>query len=81
MLTPFKAFIYVLSGVRCKPTLVMSAVSFHVRCLAAEDEGEASACFQSLLEYLEEQRERSVRENAMLLGPDYAGMKDYLLVR
>lgn len=59
----------------------MRTISFHVRCLAAVDEGEASACFQSLLEYLEEQRQRSLRENSMLLGPDYAGMRNYLLVR
>eukprot|EP00066_Takifugu_rubripes_P001204 XP_003962244.1 PREDICTED: signal transducer and activator of transcription 1-alpha/beta-like [Takifugu rubripes] len=56
-----------------------SQIESHNWCLAAVDEGEARACFQSLLEYLEEQRERSARENTMLLGPDYAGMRDYLL--
>lgn len=70
-----------LSGVSCKPTLVMSTISLHVRCLAAEDEGEASACFHSLLQCLEEQRERSLRENTIIPGPDYVGMTDYLLVR
>lgn len=54
---------------------------FRVRDVAASDEDQASCCFYSLLDYLEEQWRRSVQENNMLQGPDFAGMKDYLLVR
>lgn len=54
---------------------------FRVRDAAASDEDQASCCFYSLLDYLEEQWKRSVQENNMLQGPDFAGMKDYLLVR
>lgn len=62
-------------------TLVIDAISFHVRCVAASDEEQAYACFYSLLDYLEEKWKHSVQENNMLLGPDFAGMREYLLVR
>lgn len=61
--------------------MVINTISFRVRYMAALDEDQASACFCSLLDYLEEQRKRSVQENSMLQGPDFAGMKDYLQVR
>ncbi|XP_038575494.1 signal transducer and activator of transcription 1-alpha/beta-like [Micropterus salmoides] len=47
--------------------------------LAAVDENMASTCFHALLVYLEEQRKRSVQDNTILQGPDFPGMKDYLL--
>uniref|UniRef100_G3NDV7 Signal transducer and activator of transcription 1b n=1 Tax=Gasterosteus aculeatus TaxID=69293 RepID=G3NDV7_GASAC len=47
--------------------------------LAAMDENAASACFHALLVYLEELRNRSVQENNILQGPDYPGMRQYLL--
>lgn len=50
------------------------------RDLAAMDENAASACFHALLVYLEELRNRSVQENNILQGPDYPGMRQYLLV-
>lgn len=51
-----------------------------LRDLAAVDENMASTCFHALLVYLEEQRKRSVQDNTILQGPDFPGMKDYLLV-
>ncbi|KAI9535049.1 hypothetical protein NQZ68_007137, partial [Dissostichus eleginoides] len=47
--------------------------------LAAGDENAASTCFHALLEDLQEQWIRSVQENMLLQGPDYTGMRDYLL--
>ncbi|KAK5890800.1 hypothetical protein CesoFtcFv8_014286 [Champsocephalus esox] len=47
--------------------------------LAAGDENAASICFHALLEDLQGQWIRSVQENVLLQGPDYTGMKDYLL--
>ncbi|KAI4805488.1 hypothetical protein KUCAC02_010100 [Chaenocephalus aceratus] len=47
--------------------------------LAAGDENAASTCFHALLEDLQGQWIRSVQENILLQGPDYTGMKDYLL--
>lgn len=47
--------------------------------LAMSDEEQASACFYSLLDYLEEQWKCSVLENNILQRPDFAGMKQYLL--
>lgn len=47
--------------------------------LAAVDENAASSCFYALLMCLAEQWNRSVQENNILQGPDYPGMKDYLL--
>lgn len=44
------------------------------------DENKARVCFQTLLVYLEEQWNRSVREKSILQGPDFSGMRDYLLV-
>lgn len=61
--------------------MVINAVSLRVRDAAASDEEEASACFYSLLDYLEEQWKHSVQENNMLQRPDFAWMRDYLLVR
>lgn len=46
---------------------------------AAVDENKASVCFHALLLYLDEQWNRSVQENNILQGPDFPGMKDYLL--
>lgn len=59
----------------------MKPCLFRVRHVAAMNEDQASACFFSLLDYLEGQRKRSVQENNMLQGPDFAGMRAYLLVR
>lgn len=47
---------------------------------AAADENKACTCFHALLVYLEEQWNRSVQENNILKGPDFSGMRDYLLV-
>ncbi|XP_049449393.1 signal transducer and activator of transcription 1-alpha/beta-like isoform X2 [Epinephelus fuscoguttatus] len=47
--------------------------------LAAVDENTASTCFYALLLCLDEQWNRSVQENNILQGPDFPGMKDYLL--
>nr|WKF45145.1 signal transducer and activator of transcription 1-like protein [Epinephelus akaara] len=47
--------------------------------LAAVDENTASTCFYALLLCLDEQWGRSVQENNILQGPDFPGMKDYLL--
>ncbi|KAF3842771.1 hypothetical protein F7725_001620 [Dissostichus mawsoni] len=47
--------------------------------LAAGDKNAASTCFHALMEDLQEQLIRSVQENILLQGPDYTGMKDYLL--
>ncbi|XP_068429258.1 signal transducer and activator of transcription 1-alpha/beta-like [Clinocottus analis] len=47
--------------------------------LAAEDENQASVCFQALLLHLDELWTRCVLENNILQGPDFSGMKDYLL--
>ncbi|XP_031695063.1 signal transducer and activator of transcription 1-alpha/beta-like [Anarrhichthys ocellatus] len=46
---------------------------------AAVDENKASICFHVLLEYLEDLRNCSVQENNILQGPNFSGMKDYLL--
>ncbi|XP_068561187.1 signal transducer and activator of transcription 1-alpha/beta-like [Cebidichthys violaceus] len=46
---------------------------------AAVDENKASTCFHVLLVYLEELWNCSVQENNILQGPDFSGMKDYLL--
>ncbi|XP_073329810.1 signal transducer and activator of transcription 1-alpha/beta-like [Pagrus major] len=46
---------------------------------AAVDENEANTCFRALLMFLDEQWDRSVQENNILQGPDFQGMKDYLL--
>lgn len=61
--------------------MVNNAISFHVRELAMSDEEQASACFYSLLDYLEEQRKCSVKENNILQRPDFVWMRQYLLVR
>nr|ARR97140.1 signal transducer and activator of transcription 1-like protein [Oplegnathus fasciatus] len=47
--------------------------------LAAVDENKANMCFHTLLVYLEEQWNRSIQENSVLQGPDFSGMKNYLL--
>uniref|UniRef100_UPI0037E7FF48 signal transducer and activator of transcription 1-alpha/beta-like isoform X2 n=1 Tax=Semicossyphus pulcher TaxID=241346 RepID=UPI0037E7FF48 len=47
--------------------------------LAAVDENKARTCFQALLVYLEEQWNCCVLENNMLQGPDFQGMKVYML--
>ncbi|XP_075886531.1 signal transducer and activator of transcription 4 [Nelusetta ayraudi] len=46
---------------------------------AAQDESQASLCFQVLLVYLEEQWKRSVEESKLLQRPDFLGMRDCLL--
>ncbi|XP_041663565.1 signal transducer and activator of transcription 1-alpha/beta-like [Cheilinus undulatus] len=46
---------------------------------AAEDEVKAQTCLQALVEYLDEQWNRSVQENNILQAPNYQGMKEYLL--
>ncbi|XP_035460423.1 signal transducer and activator of transcription 1-alpha/beta isoform X1 [Scophthalmus maximus] len=46
---------------------------------AAVDENKAAACFHALLLYLEQQWNRSVQDSNVLPGPDYPGMKDYLV--
>ncbi|KAI3356555.1 hypothetical protein L3Q82_017753 [Scortum barcoo] len=46
---------------------------------AAVDENKASTCFYTLLVYLEEQWNLSMQENSILQGPDFSGMKNYLL--
>nr|XP_046259973.1 signal transducer and activator of transcription 1-alpha/beta-like isoform X2 [Scatophagus argus] len=48
--------------------------------LAAVDENRAAMCFQALLVYLEEQWNRSLEESNILQGPDYSGMREYLLM-
>ncbi|KAM4558661.1 signal transducer and activator of transcription 1-like isoform 2-T2 [Odontesthes bonariensis] len=45
----------------------------------AVDENRARTCFHALLEYLEEQWNRSVQHSNILQGPDFQGMKDYLI--
>ncbi|XP_072252610.1 signal transducer and activator of transcription 1b [Leuresthes tenuis] len=47
--------------------------------LTAVDENRAHTCFHALLEYLEEQWNRSVQDNNILQGPDFQGMKVYLI--
>ncbi|XP_018526718.1 signal transducer and activator of transcription 1-alpha/beta isoform X4 [Lates calcarifer] len=47
--------------------------------LAALDENKARACFHALLMYLDEQWNHSLQENNFLPGPDFPGMKDYLV--
>ncbi|XP_051260841.1 signal transducer and activator of transcription 1-alpha/beta [Dicentrarchus labrax] len=46
---------------------------------AADDENKARTCFNALLEYLEEQWNRSIQENNILQGPDFPGIRDYLM--
>ncbi|XP_028249682.1 signal transducer and activator of transcription 1-alpha/beta-like isoform X2 [Parambassis ranga] len=46
---------------------------------AAVDENKAKTCFHAFLLCLEEQWNRSVQENNILQGPDFSGMKDYLV--
>ncbi|XP_041857337.1 signal transducer and activator of transcription 4-like isoform X2 [Melanotaenia boesemani] len=46
---------------------------------AAVDENKASSCFHALLGHLEELWNRSVQENNILQGPDFLGMKHYLV--
>ncbi|XP_059198640.1 signal transducer and activator of transcription 1-alpha/beta-like isoform X2 [Centropristis striata] len=46
---------------------------------AAVDADTANTCFHSLVMCLEEQWNRSVQENNILQGPNFRGMKDYLL--
>ncbi|KAK5861493.1 hypothetical protein PBY51_022886 [Eleginops maclovinus] len=46
---------------------------------AAGKENEAFTCFHALLRDLQERFTRSVQENSLLQGPDYNGMKEYLL--
>ncbi|XP_070831734.1 signal transducer and activator of transcription 1-alpha/beta-like [Chaetodon trifascialis] len=46
---------------------------------AAVDENRASACFRTLVVNLDELWSRSVLENNILQGPDFPGMRDYLL--
>ncbi|XP_030283751.1 signal transducer and activator of transcription 1-alpha/beta-like [Sparus aurata] len=46
---------------------------------AAVDENKANTCLRALLMFLDEQWNRSVQENNILQGPDFRGMKDYLL--
>ncbi|CAK6973888.1 signal transducer and activator of transcription 1-alpha/beta-like [Scomber scombrus] len=46
--------------------------------LAAVNEDEAGTCFYALVEFLEEQWNRSVQENNILQGPDFRGFSNYL---
>ncbi|KAM6978449.1 signal transducer and activator of transcription 1b [Tautogolabrus adspersus] len=46
---------------------------------AAVDQNKACICFRALLGDLDEQLNRAVRENNILGGPNFSGMKDYLL--
>nr|XP_020488810.1 signal transducer and activator of transcription 1-alpha/beta-like isoform X1 [Labrus bergylta] len=46
---------------------------------AAVDENKASTCFRALLLDLDQQWNRSVQENNILGGPNFSGMKDFLL--
>ncbi|XP_035030376.1 signal transducer and activator of transcription 1-alpha/beta-like isoform X2 [Hippoglossus stenolepis] len=46
---------------------------------AAVDKNKAGACFRALLQYLEQQWNRFAQESNILHGPDFPGMKDYLL--
>ncbi|XP_041805993.1 signal transducer and activator of transcription 1-alpha/beta-like [Chelmon rostratus] len=46
---------------------------------AAVDENKASACLHALLLNVDEQWNRSVLENNILQGPDFPGMRDFLL--
>lgn len=73
--------ITLLKSDQSQSTVVINAISFHIRDVAVSDEEQASACFHSLLDYLEEQWRHSFQENDVLLRPDFAGMRDYLLVR
>uniref|UniRef100_A0A4W6BVR8 STAT transcription factor protein interaction domain-containing protein n=1 Tax=Lates calcarifer TaxID=8187 RepID=A0A4W6BVR8_LATCA len=47
--------------------------------LAALDENKARACFHALLMYLDEQWNHSLQDNNFFPGPDFPGMKDYLV--
>ncbi|GLD51502.1 signal transducer and activator of transcription 1-alpha/beta-like protein [Lates japonicus] len=47
--------------------------------LAALDENKARACFHALLMYMDEQWNHSLQENNSLPGPDFPGMRDYLV--
>lgn len=51
-----------------------------VRRLAAGDGEEAAACLRSLLEHLEQQWRHYSLNNMLLVGPNFAAMRDYLLV-
>ncbi|XP_019955224.2 signal transducer and activator of transcription 1-like [Paralichthys olivaceus] len=46
---------------------------------AAVDVNKARACFHALLEYLEQQWNYFVQESNILCGPDFPGMKNYLV--
>ncbi|MEQ2226888.1 hypothetical protein ILYODFUR_031923, partial [Ilyodon furcidens] len=46
---------------------------------AAVDENAARTCFQALLEHLQDQWTRSIQENSILQGPNFSGMKDYVM--
>ncbi|XP_022595920.1 signal transducer and activator of transcription 1-alpha/beta-like isoform X1 [Seriola dumerili] len=46
---------------------------------AAVDENKAIVCFHALIFYLEQQWNQSVQQNHNLPGPDFQGMRDYLL--
>ncbi|XP_071337338.1 signal transducer and activator of transcription 1-alpha/beta-like [Trachinotus anak] len=46
---------------------------------AAVDENKASDCLHALLMYLNELWSHSVQDNCILPGPDFPGMKDYLV--
>ncbi|MEQ2214207.1 hypothetical protein XENOCAPTIV_021613, partial [Xenoophorus captivus] len=46
---------------------------------AAVDENAARTCFQALLEHLQDQWTRSIQENNILQGPNFSGMKDYVM--
>lgn len=60
--------------------LMSGSLVSRFRVSAAQDENQASLCFQVLLVYLEEQWKRSVEESKLLQRPDFSGMRDYLLV-
>ncbi|MEQ2303363.1 hypothetical protein AMECASPLE_016051 [Ameca splendens] len=46
---------------------------------AAVDENAARTCFQALLEHLQDQWTHSIQENNILQGPNFSGMKDYVM--
>lgn len=51
-----------------------------VRYSASVDDLKAKTCFDSLLNSLEEEWGRCVKDNNILQGPDLPGIKEYLLV-
>ncbi|XP_021165429.2 signal transducer and activator of transcription 1 isoform X1 [Fundulus heteroclitus] len=46
---------------------------------AAVVEDAARTCFQGLLEHLQEQWNRSIQENIILPGPNFSGMRDFVV--